>query len=103
MNDCEGKTYGEYKRVQLCLWGENEYSGMIFDFTTSYNLIIVNTHFKKRDKYLITYKGGHNCSQIDFFLTRKMNKVICKNCKVIPSESLANQHRLMALDIHCRK
>jgi hypothetical protein len=30
-----------------------------------------NTHFQKRESHLVTFKSGHNRSQIDFLLTRK--------------------------------
>lgn len=53
--------------------------------------MIINTYFKKRDKYLITYKSDHKYSQIYFFLTRKIDKFICKNCKFIRDKSLMNQ------------
>ena len=70
----------------------------ILDFAVAFNLVIANTYYIKRDEHLITFKSGTNKSQIDFFLTRKTDKT-CKNCKVIPGESLTTQHRVLVLDI----
>lgn len=86
---CEGLGCGE----------RNEEDGMILDYF--YYLIIVNTHFKI-DEYLITYKSGHNY-HIDFFLNRKLDKIICENYKIIHGKSSMNQHKLMVLDIYCYK
>ncbi|KAK8919297.1 hypothetical protein KSP39_PZI021493 [Platanthera zijinensis] len=35
-------------------------------------------------------------------MTHKMDKMICKDCKVIPGESLTTQHRLMVLDVQIK-
>lgn len=61
-------------------------------------MMIANTWFKKRDSHLITYRSGSNFSQIDFILTQKVDQKYCKDCKVIPRESVATQHRLVVLD-----
>ena len=51
----------------------NEASMNILDFAVAYDLIIANTYFKKRYEHLITFKTRSNKSQIDFFLTRKVD------------------------------
>ena len=71
----------------------------ILDFAIAYDFNIINTFFKKREEHLITFKSGANKTQIDYFLTRSSDRNICKDCKVIPGESLATQHRLIVLDI----
>ena len=80
----------------------NEAGVSILDFAIPYNLILANTYFKKRDEHLITFKSRSNKSQIDFFLTRKVDKIACKDCKVIPGESLTSQHRIMVADIRIK-
>ena len=35
-------------------------------------------------------------------MVRKKNKKICKDCKVIPGESLTTQHRVVVLDIRLK-
>ncbi|KAM1271255.1 hypothetical protein ACFX2J_032096 [Malus domestica] len=62
-----------------------------------------NTLFKKREEYVITYKSGSSKTQIDFLLMRKDDRITCKDCKVIPGESLANQHRLLVMDVHIKR
>ena len=80
----------------------NEASMSILDFVVAYDLILANTYFIKRDEHLITFKSRSNKSQIDFFLTRKVDKIACKDCKVIPGESLTSQHRIMVADIRIK-
>ncbi|KAH1221829.1 Craniofacial development protein 2 [Glycine soja] len=74
----------------------------ILEFSEALDLSIANTWFKKREEYLITYKSGGTCSQIDFFLIRKSDRKYCLNCKVIPGESLTTQHRVLVMDVRIR-
>ncbi|KAJ0970135.1 hypothetical protein J5N97_023012 [Dioscorea zingiberensis] len=77
----------------------NEEGKSILDFALAHDLVLTNTCFKKRESHLITFKNGGNCSQIDFLVTRRRDKSICKDCKVIPGEALTTQHRLVVLDV----
>ena len=52
---------------------------------------------------MITFRSGSSASQIDFFLTRKVDRGCCTNCKVVPGESVVTQYRLLILDIQIRK
>ena len=52
---------------------------------------------------MITYKSGSSKIQIDFLLMRKGDHITCKDCKVISGESLANQHRLLVMDVHIKR
>ncbi|XP_070045402.1 uncharacterized protein [Nicotiana tomentosiformis] len=38
-------------------------------------------------------------TQIDYLLLKRCDKGLCKDCKVIPSENLATQHRLLVMDV----
>ena len=51
---------------------------------------------------MITFRSGLSASQIDFFLTRKVDRS-CMDCKVVPGESVVTQHRLLVLDVRSRK
>ena len=42
-------------------------------------------------------------SQIDFFLMKRIDRLTCKDCKVIPGESITSQHRLLVLDVVMKK
>ncbi|KAL6582642.1 hypothetical protein OROMI_004720 [Orobanche minor] len=85
----------------------NEAGNGILDFALAYDLGIMNTWFEKRDSHLVTYRNGGTASQIDFFLVRNVWRKSLTNCKVIPGESAATQHRVVVLDLrgkrHLRK
>ena len=84
-----------------CGFGDrNEVGKTILDFAVSYDMILANTWFRKKDPHLIRNRG--NASQIDFFLIRRVGRS-CINYKVIPGEYVATQHQLLMLDVHFRK
>ena len=64
-----GKDRGGYEMVHgVYSFGDrNDFGEAILDFALAYDLIVENTFFRKRDDNLITFKSGHNMSQIDFF------------------------------------
>ena len=105
LNGHIGKDNKGYERIHggHGYGDKNEVGDMILDFAMSYDLITMNTCFKKREEHLITFKSGQNKSQIDFFLTRRVDRLSCKDCKVIPGESLTTQHRVLVLDICIKK
>ena len=74
----------------------------ILDFAVAYELLIVNFYFKKKEEYLIMFKSGNTRTQIDFFLMRANSRRLCRDCKVIPSECLMTQHRLLVMDVEIR-
>ena len=43
----------------------------------------------------MTFRSGSCKTQIDYFLVRANHRILCKDCKVIPSECLGTQHRLV--------
>ena len=55
----------------------NESGNSILDFALSYDLILANTRFRKREPHLIAFRSGSNASQIDFFLTRRVYRDSC--------------------------
>jgi len=62
----------------------NELGNSILDFALSYNLILANTWFRKRESHLITFISGSSASPTDFFLTRKVYRGCCMDYKVVP-------------------
>ena len=74
----------------------------MLDFAVAYELLVVNSFFKKKEDHLVTFKSGSLKTQIDYFLTRADSRRFCKDCKVIPSEYLGTQHRLLVLDVEFR-
>jgi len=71
----------------------------VLDFTVAFDLLVVNSFSKKKEDHLVTFKSGSIKTPIDFFLTRADYRRFCKDCKVIPSEYLRTQHRLLVLDV----
>ena len=74
----------------------------ILDFEVAYKLSIVNSYFKKKKEHLITFKSGSTRTQIDYLLMRTNDRRKCRDCKVIPSECLTTQHRLLVMDVEIR-
>jgi len=50
----------------------------------------------------VTFRSGSVRTQIDFFLMRTDSRRLCKDCKVIPSEYIGSQHRLLVLDVELK-
>ena len=72
------------------------------DFAVAYGLVVINSFFKKKEDHLVTFKSDFLKTQIDYFLTRTDNRRFCMDCKVIPSEYLETQHRLLVLDVEIK-
>ena len=47
----------------------------------------------------MTFRSGSCRTQIDYFLIRTNHKRLCKDCKVIPSECVGTQYRLLVMDL----
>ena len=95
----EGFRYGSRSQV-----GED-----VLNFALTYDLLIANTVFKKRESHLVTFRSGQHSSQIDFILARREDRRDCLDSKVIPGEYVVPQHKLVVADfrfrvrVHCDK
>nr|GEX59555.1 methyltransferase-like protein 2 isoform X1 [Tanacetum cinerariifolium] len=76
----------------------NEEGRAILDFAIAHDLVVVNSHFKKRDHHLVIFQSGGRCTQIDY-LVRIGDLKACKDCRVFPREACSSQHNLLAMDI----
>jgi len=47
----------------------------------------------------VTFRSGSCRTQIDYFLIRANHRRLCNDCKVISSECLRTQHRLLVMDL----
>ena len=70
----------------------------ILDFSVTYDLLVANTFFRKRQSHLVTFSSAQHSSQIDFVLTRRRDRRACLDCKVIPGECVVAQHKLVVAD-----
>ncbi|XP_060202002.1 uncharacterized protein LOC132630455 [Lycium barbarum] len=55
-----------------------------------------------RKEHLVTYRSVVAKTQIDYLLVTKGGRGVCKDCKVIPSENLATQHKLVVMDLEIK-
>ncbi|XP_037791278.1 uncharacterized protein LOC119586600 [Penaeus monodon] len=71
----------------------------VIDLALSFDMVIGNTLFRKRNEPLITYKSGDRASQIDFLLYRRRNIREIKKCKVIPGDQVTEQHCMVVINL----
>ncbi|XP_070013886.1 uncharacterized protein [Nicotiana sylvestris] len=53
----------------------------------------------EREEHLVTFQSSAVKTQIDYLLLRRYDRGLCKDCKVIPGETLATQHGLLVMDV----
>ena len=82
---------------------QNEDGIKVLDFATAYQMRILNTSYQKRKNHLVTYSSGGRESQIDYIMLRKEHANECRNCKVLPSEAITTQHRILIADLVVKK
>ncbi|XP_019266632.1 PREDICTED: craniofacial development protein 2-like [Nicotiana attenuata] len=95
-----GSSAGGYTEVHGG-FGFGERNGgctLLLDFAKAFDLVIANSSFSKREEHLVTYQSSVAKTQIDYLLLRKYDRRLCEDCKVIPSETLVTQHRLLVMD-----
>ena len=70
----------------------------------AYDLALVNTFFQKKEGQLITLNSGRNTSVTDYIAINRDHLGRLRNCKVVPEESIACQHKFLIADLTvCRK
>ena len=60
---------------------KNAQGRMLLEFCDERELFVANTWFKKSEKRKITFKSGHNESEIDFILVMKENRKHLKDVR----------------------
>ena len=81
----------------------NEEGIKVLDFATEYQMRRLNTSYQKRKNHLVTYSSGERETQIDYIMLRKEHASECRNCKVLPSEAITTQHRILNADLVVKK
>ncbi|XP_019246413.1 PREDICTED: uncharacterized protein LOC109226064 [Nicotiana attenuata] len=99
-----GATAGGYGEVYGGFgFGERNGGGtMLLDFAKAFGLVIANFRFTKRNEHLVTFQNAVATTQTDYILLRRCDSGLCKDYKVISSESLVAQHILLVLDVGIR-
>ena len=77
----------------------NEEGENILHLAQAFDLAIVNTFYSKRREHLLTNMSGGKATVIDYIMVRRENLRELKNCKVIPGESFATQHRMLVMEM----
>ena len=49
----------------------NKEESMVVDFAKRMGLVVVNTYFKKKEKYRVTYKSCEKSSKVDYAMCRR--------------------------------
>ncbi|XP_019721309.1 uncharacterized protein LOC109513350 [Hippocampus comes] len=91
----EGNRGDEEVMGKFGLRDRNLEGQAVVDFAKRMEMAVVNTYFQKREEHLITYKSGGRSTQIDYILCRRGNLREVNDCKVVPGESVAKQHRIV--------
>ncbi|XP_070055500.1 uncharacterized protein [Nicotiana tomentosiformis] len=96
-----GSTVGGYGEVHGGFgFGEENGGGTsLLDFAKAFGMVIANSSFPKREEHLVTFQNAAVKTQIDYLLLNRCDRGLCKDCKVIPGEILATQHRLLVMDV----
>ncbi|XP_019237560.1 PREDICTED: craniofacial development protein 2-like [Nicotiana attenuata] len=81
----------------------NESGTSLLDIAKAFDLIVANSCFQKREDHLIMFRSMVAKTQIDYLLYRKSYRGLCIDCKVIPSEWLSTQHRLLKIDLEIKR
>ena len=97
MNGHVGEGNAGYEEVmgRHGLGARNDGGEMVIDFAYRAKMAILNTYFHKMDEHKVTYKSGGRSTQIDYLLCRREALKEVTDCKVIVSECVAKQHRLV--------
>ncbi|XP_075076591.1 uncharacterized protein LOC142163226 [Nicotiana tabacum] len=96
-----GSSAGSYGEVHGGFgFGDRNGGGTsLLDFARAFELVIVNSMFPKREEHLVTFWSMVAKTQIDYILLMRHDRGLCEDCKVIPSENLTTQHRLLVMDV----
>ena len=91
----EGNIGGEEIMGRYGAGKRNKEALMLVDFGKRMDLAIVNTYFKKKDEYRVTYESGGKSAQVDYVMCRRRElKEMC-DCKVILNECVAKHHGMV--------
>ncbi|VFQ72995.1 unnamed protein product [Cuscuta campestris] len=74
----------------------------LLEFARASDMVVANSCFPKRDDHLATFVSGVGATQIDYLLLRRCDRMLCKDVKVIPSENITIQHKLLVMDVMIR-
>lgn len=71
----------------------------ILEFGLALGMVVCNTLYQKRSSRLATFSSGGCNTQIDYIMMKNRDKKFLKDVKVIPSEEVFIQHKLVVCDL----
>lgn len=71
-------------------------------FSMTFGLWVANSSFSKKEEHLFIFHSLEAKTEIDSFLLRN-DRVLYKDCEVIPCENLLVQHKLLVMDLVVKK
>nr|XP_016484606.1 PREDICTED: craniofacial development protein 2-like [Nicotiana tabacum] len=92
-------TFGRYDSVHggFGFGVRNGGDTLLLDCAIAFDFVIANSCFPKREKQLVTFQSSLAMTQIDYLFLRKRDRSLCMDCKVISSQNLTTQHRLLVM------
>ena len=85
---------GEEECVGKHSWGTRNRDGQeLVDLMMRNGLVEVSTFMEKRESHKITYRSGQHKSVVDMLLVKTQQRSKVKDCKAVPGEHTASQHK----------
>ncbi|XP_016544401.2 uncharacterized protein LOC107844516 [Capsicum annuum] len=81
----------------------NDAGAALLNFVRNFGLVVVNSCFLKKKEHMVTFRCRLVKTQIEFLLLMKGDRTLCKDCKVLSSENLVTQHKLLLIDLVIKK
>ena len=87
------RTTSEQLNGETWILERNEGGEIIINFATTRGLTIMNTFFEECDSTKFTYTSGRRNTQVDYIWSWKTMCQLVTDCKVLPGDCLAQQHK----------
>ncbi|XP_070044894.1 uncharacterized protein [Nicotiana tomentosiformis] len=71
----------------------------LLEFARAFDFVITSSSFPKKREHLVTFRSSVAETQINYLLSRKSDRGLCMDCKVILSENLSTLHRILVMDL----
>jgi len=85
----------------------NQEGEEVLEFAVTFDLMIANNFFRKRQSHLVTFSSGNTVVRLTLSSQEERIDEQCLNCKVIRGECVVSQHKLVVADfrlqMHARR
>nr|XP_016451037.1 PREDICTED: uncharacterized protein LOC107775775 [Nicotiana tabacum] len=92
-----GSSSSSYSEVHNGFgFGEKNRGGtLLLDFVKAFELAIANSRFPKKEDHLHTFQSTVAKTQIDYLLFKRYDRGLCKDYKIVPSDTLVTHIGIM--------